>query len=371
MRKDLKFLIAAGGTGGHVMPAATVANEIKELCPEADFLFIGVGRPAEKDILDPLGFKRKDLNVVPLAGRSPIKAIIGLFKLFRSLIGAVSIIREYRPDICLAFGGYVCGPVGLASKIFGLPLVLHEQNSKVGLANRWLGYLADLVMLGFREAEDGFKKSKRVVFVGNPIRKEISSLAESERVIDNVSPLLLVIGGSQGSRRLNQAVMEMAENIVRKKITFRIIHQTGSEMEKEVATFYQQIGLKAEVKAFISDMAEAYKSADLAVTRAGALTLAELLAAKLPAVLVPLPTAAGDHQTMNAQAVSNLGLARMVQESEISQGGLERTVFELLEQPGRLQQMSDSAVNKAHDSGKVGPTMAKLVLEVLENFQKF
>jgi UDP-N-acetylglucosamine--N-acetylmuramyl-(pentapeptide) pyrophosphoryl-undecaprenol N-acetylglucosamine transferase len=364
MDKVIKVLIAAGGTGGHVMPAATVAGAIKEIQAETDFLFVGVGRKAEEDILAPLGYKRQILKVSPLVGRSPLKVLWALLGLFKSLIGAIAIVRNYQPDICLAFGGYVCGPVGLAAKIFGIPLVLHEQNSSPGLTNRWLGRLADLVLVGFPESVSKFN-AKRVVWVGNPVRSEISNLASSRRVINQKEPLILVVGGSQGSRCLNLAVMDLAKNLHQGQTSFRLIHQTGPDMEYEVTKFYQSFGIKAQVKAFISDMALVYSQADLAITRAGALTLAELQAAKLPAVLVPLPTSAGDHQTANAQSLADQGLAQVVRESEIESGTLIQTVTALLAQPEKIQQMSDLAAPTASTLGSVGVSIASQVLELL------
>ncbi|MDR3135459.1 MAG: undecaprenyldiphospho-muramoylpentapeptide beta-N-acetylglucosaminyltransferase [Deltaproteobacteria bacterium] len=368
MKKNLRVLIAAGGTGGHVIPAATVAEEIRSLRPEAEFLFVGAGRPAEEEILAPLGYPRKILGVPTLAGKGPAKFALGLFGLAKSAIGAISIVRDFKPDICLAFGGYVCGPLGLAAKMFWAPLVLHEQNSKPGLTNRWLGRVADLVMVGFPEAETAFK-ARRVELVGNPVRKEISQLFVKDRPVAGDCPLILVVGGSQGSRKINQAVTSLATSLARNKVPFRLVHQTGIQMAEEVSAVYRSLGIQAQVNAFIPDMASVYAKADLAIARAGALTLAELTAARLPAILVPLPTAAGDHQTTNAKSMESHGLALMVPEGEIDGGALEKAVLGFLQNPGKLKAMSDKARNSPFDPALVGPNMARLCLEVLENSQ--
>ncbi|MDR2301107.1 MAG: undecaprenyldiphospho-muramoylpentapeptide beta-N-acetylglucosaminyltransferase [Deltaproteobacteria bacterium] len=369
VKKDFKVLIAAGGTGGHVMPAATVAGELKALYPEADLLFVGAGRPAEGAILDPLGYKRKILKVPTLAGKNPLKAALALFSLFKSLVGAASIVRDYKPDICLAFGGYVCGPVGLVAKIFGLPLVLHEQNSKPGLTNRLLGRIADLAMVGFPETEEAFK-ARRVAYVGNPVRKEIALLGQKQKAFEQnpLGPRLLAVGGSQGSKKLNLAVMELAKTLTERQIPFRLTHQTGTQMEAEVKGRYDALKIEAEVLPFISDMARAYLEADLAITRAGALTLAELAAAKVPCVLVPLPTAAGDHQSVNARSLEKMGLARVAPEKDLDSGLLEKIVLPLIQNPEKLRAMSESVSLEAGDLASVGPKMAKLVLETLRTY---
>jgi UDP-N-acetylglucosamine--N-acetylmuramyl-(pentapeptide) pyrophosphoryl-undecaprenol N-acetylglucosamine transferase len=353
-----------------VVPATSVAAELGKLSSGADFLFVGTGRPAEAEILGPLGYRQKVLKVKPLVGKSPLKVLGAVFSLFTSLIRAVDLVRKHNPDMCLTFGGYVCGPVGLAAKIMGRPLVIHEQNCAPGLTNRWLSRLADLVMVGFPETEESFK-AKRVVFTGNPIREDICRLAEAVRV-PGKPPKLLAVGGSQGSKRLNLAVMALAENLQAKGVDFSLTHQTGSQMEAEVAARYRDLGLgeRAQARAFISDMAGAYAQADLAITRAGALTASELLAAKLPAILVPLPTAAGDHQTANAKALAKLGLARLVPEAELDYGALERVVLELLEGPDKLREMSQTAEDSAKTAASVAPTMAGLCLETLKECRR-
>jgi UDP-N-acetylglucosamine--N-acetylmuramyl-(pentapeptide) pyrophosphoryl-undecaprenol N-acetylglucosamine transferase len=361
-----RILIAAGGTGGHVVPAATVAQEILALAPGASILFAGVGRKAEGDVLDPLGLARRVLRVPALAGRGPLglaKAVPGLA---RAMVGAVGLVRDFKPDLCLAFGGYVCGPVGLAAKMFGLPLAIHEQNPVAGLANRWLGRLADLAMAGYPEALAGLR-AKRAEATGNPVRRAIAALAGEERAINAGSPLILVVGGSQGSRRLNLAAMDLAGKLLSAGIRPRILHQTGQDMEAEAAGLYRRLGLEAMVLPFISDMAGAYGKADLAIARAGALTVAELSAARLPAVLVPLPSSAGGHQALNAAHLEKAGLALAVPEENL--GALPGTVRDLLAAPGRLQAMSDGARGLAAGAAAVGPRMAALALGLLPGGQ--
>ncbi|MDR0355148.1 MAG: undecaprenyldiphospho-muramoylpentapeptide beta-N-acetylglucosaminyltransferase [Deltaproteobacteria bacterium] len=361
---SLKILVAAGGTGGHIMPAVSVCEAVKKIRPETGFLFVGTNRQAEKDILDPLGYERRTLDAPPLAGLSPFQAVKRLWRLFKSEIRAISLVREFKPDLCLTFGGYVCGPIGLAAKLMQVPLVIHEQNSSPGLTNKALALMADLTMVGFPEAEAAFK-GRNVRFVGNPVREAIASLAGRERKALEEEPLILVLGGSQGSKKINEAVMIMAKELIERKVKFRLIHQTGQDMAEEVERRYADLGQNFEVRPFIRDMERVYSMADLAVTRAGALTLAELGAASLPAVLIPLPTSAGDHQTHNALSREAAGAAKTVLEKDCP-GELVRAVESLLGSPETLRFMGEKAGKLAEGGEHVAADMARLALALLE-----
>jgi UDP-N-acetylglucosamine--N-acetylmuramyl-(pentapeptide) pyrophosphoryl-undecaprenol N-acetylglucosamine transferase len=250
------------------------------------------------------------------------------------------------------------------AKLYNLPLVLHEQNSAPGLTNKFLASLADLVLVGFPEAIKALGE-ERSLYVGNPVRSEIGQLAGVTREYKSQMVSLLAVGGSQGSKRLNEAVREVARALTEKKQPFKLVHQTGAADLEETKAFYAALGLSARVEAFITDMASVYREADLAITRAGALTLAELTAAKLPALLVPLPTAAGDHQTANARAMEELGLCRLVPEKELAGGALTQLTLELVKAPAKLAAMSEKATPLAVRAASVGPEMARLCLEVL------
>ncbi|MDR1296244.1 MAG: undecaprenyldiphospho-muramoylpentapeptide beta-N-acetylglucosaminyltransferase [Deltaproteobacteria bacterium] len=363
-RDEPRVLVAAGGTGGHVVPAASLCEELKKLRPQTKILFVGVGRQAEADILDPLGYERAVLQVPQLAGKSPFRALGSVFGLLKAQAGAMDLVRKFKPDLCLAFGGYVCGPAGLAAKMFGVPLVLHEQNSSPGLTNRWLAMISDLVMLGFEEAAGKFS-TRKIVFSGNPVRESISRIGAEKPEINLKKPCLLIVGGSQGSKRLNAAALELAADLRGRGIDFRVVHQTGAGAADETAESYRDLGVDARVSAFITDMAGRYLEADLAVTRAGALTLAEQAAAGVPAVLVPLPTAAGDHQTVNALAVEARGAAKVVRESELERGLLSKTVLELLGSPDKLPEMARRARESGAGAGQVGARMARLALAAM------
>jgi UDP-N-acetylglucosamine--N-acetylmuramyl-(pentapeptide) pyrophosphoryl-undecaprenol N-acetylglucosamine transferase len=363
----VRVLVAAGATGGHVMPALTMAGAIAEARPGSEFLFVGTGRPAEERILARAGHPRRILDVSGLKGRGLPGLVKGTWRALRALKTSADLVREFRPHLGLVTGGYVTGPVGLALKMASVPVVVHEQNSRPGLTNRLLGRIADLILVAFPEAASSFP-AKRVVVAGNPVRPEIAALRGLKRDFAAKPATLLIMGGSQGSRRLNLAGTAMVASLLARGAALRVIHQSGAEMAGEVAEAYRRMGAEAEVAAFIDDMAGVYRRSHLAVCRAGALTVFELAAAGLPAVLVPLPTAADDHQTINARALERLGLARLVPEGPaggaagggagglgaggLGAGGLEaalvRTVGDLLDDRLGLEAMA------ASDTGELG-----------------
>jgi UDP-N-acetylglucosamine--N-acetylmuramyl-(pentapeptide) pyrophosphoryl-undecaprenol N-acetylglucosamine transferase len=363
--EPIRVIIAAGGTGGHIMPAVAMAKQIAAMTA-AQFLFVGTGRPAESAILDPLGFRRQELDVTGLKGKGILGLPGALWKAFKGLIRSISIIREFKPDLCLATGGYVCGPIGVAVFLSGTPMVIDEQNTRPGLTNRCLSRLAKLVFLGFSEAESFFPKSK-VRVVGNPVRREIADLAGFKRNFEEKPLVILLLGGSQGAKRLNKAGVELAGVLKEKQIDFSIIHQTGDRELNEVENAYRRIGVEATVKSFFSDMKSVYQKAHLAVTRAGALTIAELAASNLPSVLVPLPTAADDHQTLNAQSMVAAKAALMVKEDQLAQGDLTEIVLDLATNPGKLAQMSKAADNLPKIESAI--LMARMSLELVDRFK--
>jgi UDP-N-acetylglucosamine--N-acetylmuramyl-(pentapeptide) pyrophosphoryl-undecaprenol N-acetylglucosamine transferase len=310
---------------------------------------VGTGRPAEGAILDPLGYDREILAMSGLKGQGALRIPGALWRAAKALLKAVDLVRSFKPDLGVVTGGYVGGPVGLALKLGGTPLVVHEQNSRPGLTNRLLGLLADRVLVAFPEAAGGFAKAKTRL-IGNPVRGEIAQVGILRRAgglarSASRPPTILILGGSQGSRRLNQAAVALVAQLAGQGMRLSVIHQSGAAMEAETARAYLEMGVEAETRAFISDMAEAYQRSDLAIARAGALTVFELAAARLPAVLVPLPTAADDHQSHNAKALAAAGLAVVVREADLEAGALVEAAGAVLRTPGRLAAMSGAELS--------------------------
>jgi UDP-N-acetylglucosamine--N-acetylmuramyl-(pentapeptide) pyrophosphoryl-undecaprenol N-acetylglucosamine transferase len=274
---------------------------------------------------------------------------------------ALKLLRAYRPQVCFGAGGYVTVPVGFAARFLGVPLVIHEQNSRAGLSNKVLGRLAARVCLGFDEAGAAFPADRTVV-TGNPVRPEIAALHKMERSFDRRPLTVLVTGGSQGARALNMAAAPALSGLVRKGVAVNIIHQTGAADLAEVRRIYQESGVPAEVAEFYQDMAMLYQRTDLVVGRAGAITLSELAAARLPSVLVPLPTAADDHQTKNASFVEAGGGAVVLPQAGLTPEILAEVLAGLLASPEKLAGLSRAAAGLARLDADV--RLAEICLEL-------
>jgi UDP-N-acetylglucosamine--N-acetylmuramyl-(pentapeptide) pyrophosphoryl-undecaprenol N-acetylglucosamine transferase len=256
----------------------------------------------------------------------------------RGLRQAYRLVGGYRPDVFFGVGGYASGPVGLAAWLRRRPVVIHEQNSRPGLANRALAHLASEVFVGFPAGLKSFPRAKTLL-TGNPLRPEIVALVDRKYSYEKGERfVILVMGGSQGARRLNLAALDLATKLAEAGRDFEIVHQTGAADESLALRHYEGLGVPHEAKAFFADPARLYAKAHLAITRAGALTVTELAAAGAPALLVPLPTAADDHQTLNALALAELGGAEVVPEAEI--GGLFQRAQSLMSQPEKLKAMA-------------------------------
>ncbi|MDR2352745.1 MAG: undecaprenyldiphospho-muramoylpentapeptide beta-N-acetylglucosaminyltransferase [Deltaproteobacteria bacterium] len=361
-----RFLMAAGATGGHIMPAVALIDTLREGLPDLEVLFVGVGREAEAKILDPLGFKRQVISGAGLKGHGVFKKGIGLLKTFKGYFEAFLIIRRFKPDVAFGTGSYAAGPVGLAAFTLRVPLFIHEQNRYPGLTNRFLGKFAKIIFLG-EEDTVGFNPTK-TVFTGNPVRAEIRALKDLPLPSLRRKPedpfTLVVLGGSQGARKINETVLEIVSQLFESSKNLRLFHQAGNDGVKLCENIYQRFGEKITLKPFFTDMARLYSEADLIIARAGALTLAELAYAGVPAILIPLPTAADDHQTLNARAREAKGSAILIPESDLTGELLLNTLLNLLNSPQRLRDMAEST-REFIPQKEANSSMANLILDFL------
>ena len=333
-------MIMAGGTGGHVFPALATARVLARR--GYDIVWLGTHRGIEARLVPAAGFPVEWLSVSGLRGKGITTLLAAPFRLAAALMQALRAVRRHRPRVVLGAGGFVSGPGGVAAWLTRTPLVVHEQNAVAGLTNRLLARLADRVLEGFPGSFGVGVKAERV---GNPVRREIAEVPPPERrYAGREGPVrLLVFGGSQGAARLN-AVVPAAVSELPGWLRPEVLHQTGAQGVEETAAAYRARGIVADVRPFIDDMAGAYGWADLAVCRSGALTVAELAAAGVPAVLVPFPAAVDDHQTRNAQYVVRAGAAVLQAESGLTPVSLAAKLRELLEagRP-RLERMAQAA----------------------------
>lgn len=342
----IRLMIAGGGTGGHLFPGVAVAEEFVRRDQRAKVLFVGTGRPVEAEVLGPRGLENRKITAAGLKGKGVLNKLRSLAALPVGMFQSMGLIRDFRPDVVLGVGGYVSGPVGVAARLMGRTTAIHEQNSIPGLTNRMLGKLADLIFISF-ESSAAFFPAEKTHLTGNPIRREIASMGGRSRSFQSEGFTLLVGGGSQGAHRVNGAALEAAQILAPKVSGFRVIHQTGAADLDSVRESYRRMGVDAEVQAFFGDMERVYQEADLAVLRAGALTIAEISAAGLPSIFVPLPTAADNHQEINARSLVDRGAADMILQRDLSGKLLADRILGLVEKPEALAVMSDNALKTA------------------------
>jgi UDP-N-acetylglucosamine--N-acetylmuramyl-(pentapeptide) pyrophosphoryl-undecaprenol N-acetylglucosamine transferase len=337
MKSRRTFIIAAGGTGGHLFPGIAVADELRRRDPETRVVFAGTPKGLESRLVPRSGHDLVLLPILPLNSVGALRALKGLLVLPWGLLRAAALVRRRRPEAVLGVGGYAGGPVVLAAALMGIPTVILEPNAKPGFTNRVLRPFVRTAACSYEAARREFG-SKGVV-TGNPVR---GGFARLPRKAHAAPYTLLAFGGSQGSRVLNQALVSALPHLPGAE-RLRIVHQTGVAMRAEVAGAYAAAGRNGEVLEFLDDMEARFAQADLIVCRSGATTCAELTAAGKASVLVPFARAADDHQRSNARALQEAGAARMIEEKNLTGETLARAVTETLETPGRLEAMEDAA----------------------------
>jgi UDP-N-acetylglucosamine--N-acetylmuramyl-(pentapeptide) pyrophosphoryl-undecaprenol N-acetylglucosamine transferase len=327
------ILIMAGGTGGHIMPGLAVADHLKAL----GWQVVWMGNPdgMEAKLVPQRGYEVTWVRFAALRGKGIMRKLLLPFNLLRGFAQARREIKRIGPDVVLGLGGFITFPGGMMAALAGVPLVVHEQNSVAGLANRVLSLVADRILTGFPGV------MKKGIWAGNPVRPEIAALpAPAERYADRTGPLrLLIVGGSLGAAALNEAVPK-ALALLPESERPNVVHQAGEKHMQALGQAYAQAGVRANLVAFIDDMAGAYAWADLVICRAGALTVAELAAAGVASVLVPFPSAVDDHQTGNARFLSSAGAAILLPQSELNP---ERLAALRQMSRGQLLQMAEKA----------------------------
>lgn len=332
-------LIMAGGTGGHVFPALAVAKVLRER--GVPVVWLGVPGSMESRLVPANGFPIEWVRVAGIRGKGLSTWLLAPLRVTGAVLQSLRILRRVRPCAVLGAGGYVSGPGGIAAWLLRIPLLIHEQNAIAGLTNRWLSRIASHVLEAF---PGSFDPGVRARTVGNPVRADIAAIPEpAVRFAGRGSQArLLVFGGSQGAQRLNAIV---PQSLSRLDPSHRpnVRHQAGERGLPAARDAYVALRVDAEVLPFIEDMAAAYTWADLALCRAGAMTIAELQAAGLGALLVPLAAATDDHQTKNAEAMVRIGAARVLPERELTPDALSACIAELTADRAQMLKMAQAA----------------------------
>jgi UDP-N-acetylglucosamine--N-acetylmuramyl-(pentapeptide) pyrophosphoryl-undecaprenol N-acetylglucosamine transferase len=339
MNTKRPVVIMAGGTGGHVFPALAVAERLQ--AHGAPVVWIGTRRGLEATLVPKAGIPMEWIGVAGLRGKSLRQRWLTPVMLSQALWQAGMILRRLRPPVVLGMGGFASGPGGVMARLFGIPLVVHEQNAIAGMTNRWLSRIARRVLEAFPGT---FPPERQATTIGNPVRASIAELPPPvERFAGQTGRCrLLVLGGSQGALALNQLVPQALARLPESERP-EVWHQAGGQLHEAAEAAYQEAGMTARLTPFIENMAEAYGWADLVLCRAGALTIAELAAAGVGAILVPFPFAVDDHQTANARFLEREGAALVCQQAELTTERLATLLREWLGDRDRLLRMAEAA----------------------------
>lgn len=361
-----KVIISGGGTGGHIFPALSIAHALKKLNPEVEILFVGAEGKMEMEKVPAAGYTIVGL---PIAGIKRSISIDNLFfpiKLIKSLSKANSILKSFKPDIAIGVGGYASGPMLFAASMNGIPTLIQEQNSYPGITNKILSKKATKICVAYENMNQFFEASK-IMFTGNPVREDIKDLTNKKSLaadyfnLSDSTPTLLIVGGSQGARSINKAIHAGLEKFHEAGI--QVIWQTGksffAEADEKIKTLNTN---KIKAYDFISKMDLAYAICDVVVARAGASTVSELCIVRKPSILVPLPTAAEDHQTKNCLALVNRHAALLVKDQDAN-STLVNEAIALLNNPSKQLQLSNNIAPLARPDA--ADTIAREIVDII------
>ncbi len=365
-------LIMAAGTGGHILPALAVARLLRER--GVPVLWLGVDGGMESRLVPQAGFELLTVKIGGLRGKSLLTRLTAPLRVLYALGQSLELLRKHRPRLVIGFGGYIAGPAGVAARLNGIPLVIHEQNALAGLTNRWLSRVADKVLAAYPGAFAREKKAGEVEIVGNPVRADIAALPPPEQRMAGRSGRLrvLVVGGSLGAQALN-TIVPRALALLPEAQRPQVWHQAGGKLIEQARESYSDAGLQlgeaVRVEPFIDDMAQAYAWADVVICRAGALTVAELAAAGVGSILVPYPHAVDDHQTHNAAVLADVGAAKIMQQRDLGAAVLADVLGDMTHEQALRMAMAARSQARADAAERVVQACAPW-LEELKDMNK-
>lgn len=350
----MKVVIAAAGTGGHINPGIAIANKIMEKEPDSKIIFIGTPRGLENDLVPRAGYELKTIDAYGINRKINLDNIKRLYKTTKSVGEAKKILKEFKPDVVIGTGGYICVSVGIAANRLKIPIVLHESNAFPGVAIKLLSKKAKAVLLGFDDAKTRLPKAKNVVVTGTPTKIKSSKLTDEEKanlrsalMLKNELPLVLVFGGSQGARSINNAIIGIIENKLNKN--YQIIWAAGKGNFENIK---QQLAEKnmdidnienAKIMPYIYNMQEVMETSDLVVSRSGAMTITEISNLAKPAIFIPFPFATENHQEYNARVLEKVGAAKIILDKNLNYKNLNDTIELMVENKEQLKEMGKKA----------------------------
>ncbi len=371
----MKVIIAAAGTAGHINPGVAIANKIKQEQKESEIIFIGTNRGLEKDLVPRAGYELKTIEAYGLSKKISIENFKRIIKTVRGISEAKKIVKEFKPDIVIGTGGYICGATILAAKKYNVPTILHESNAFPGKAVKMLSKKVDKILVGFEEAKNRLEQKDKVVVTGNPIKSKNIKYSDEERKnklkqlnLNDQMPVILVFGGSQGAKKINDSLINIIKENKNEK--YQVIWAPGQkqydiikqELEKDNINIQNIKGFY--ITPYIYNMEEIMNIVDLVVARSGALTITEISALGKPAIFIPLPNVSENHQEYNAKVLENINAASILKNDELNGQILNDKINEMIADKNKLKMMGNNARKIYKDN--VEEKIYKEILKLLE-----
>ena len=350
----MKVIIAAAGTGGHINPGIAIANKIKEKEKNSEIIFIGTTRGLENDLVPRAGYELKTIDAYGLSKKISLDNLKKLYKTFKGIGEAKKIVKQFKPDIVIGTGGYICGAVVIAAKKNNIPVILHESNAFPGKAVQMLSKKANTILVSFESTKDKIKNCKNIVYTGTPvkIKKKEYSKEKKEEILKSIGlrddkPIILIFGGSQGAQKINEAIIEIIKQKLNKN--YQIIWATGPKQYDIIKQELEQHKLNieniqnAKILPYIYNMEEIENISDVIVARSGAMTVTEISNLGKPSILIPLPNVSNDHQMYNAKVLEKVNATKIIKNDELNCKILNETINYIIKDKKIYETMGKNA----------------------------
>lgn len=375
----MRVIIAAAGTAGHINPGIAIANKIKQEEKNSEIIFLGTTRGLENDLVPKAGYELKTIDAYGLSKEISISNFKKILKTFKGIGEAKKIVKDFKPDIVIGTGGYICGAAVLAANKHKVPVVLHESNAFPGRAVKMSAKKADKILISFKDAESRIEKAKKIVYTGTPVKisKKEYSLNQKNEIIKSVGlsemkPIVLVFGGSQGAQKINEAIIGILTEKLNKN--YQIMWATGPKQYEIIKEELKKNNLdienipNAKIVPYIYNMEEIMNISNVIVARSGAMTITEISNLGKPSILIPLPNVSQDHQLYNAKVLENVGAAKIILNNELTQSNLNETINSIVADTEKMKTMGQNALKEA--SYNTQDKIYAEIKETLDNYKK-
>ena len=373
----MRVIIAAAGTAGHINPGIAIANKIKQEENDSEIIFLGTTRGLENDLVPKAGYKLKTIDAYGLSKQISISNFKKMVKTIKGIGEAKKIVKEFKPDIVIGAGGYICGAATLAANKYNVPVILHESNAFPGKAVKMLAKKVDKILISFKDAEDRIKNANKIVYTGTPVKisKKEYSINEKNEIIKNmglseVKPIVLIFGGSQGAQKINEAVIGILTNNLNKN--YQIFWATGPKQYDTIKLEDNKLEIEnipnAKIMPYIYDMEEIMNISNIIVARSGAMTITEISNLGKPSILIPLPNVSQNHQLYNAKVLEKAGAAKIILNDELTKKNLNETINFIVTDQNTMKTMGENALKEA--AYNVQDKIYNEVKETINNYKK-